>query len=133
MGKKYRQREVQPQPINHCGYSTEFQEVAEHFQDDVEKFLRFIERMIKHVMKACCVECEEALVRGYQVSPGCNNIALGHEVSIHPGIFTEHPYLSLSNALTIIGIDYPELIKEVEHVRECFGCALTVAQERDLE
>jgi len=131
MGKKQYPREISPQPTEHCGYSSAFHEVSEHFEDDVEKFLRFIERMIQHVMKAQCQECEDELVRGYQIPPGCNNAALGHEVSLHPGVFTDHEHLNLTDALTVMRIDYPELAKEIEHVRECFGCALAVANERD--
>jgi len=121
------------QKAHPCGYTIRFHKVAEHFDENIEKFLRFIQKMIQHVLTADCQECEEELIRGYQVASGCNSVDLGHQVSLHQKIFTGHPELELTHALTILAIDYPELALEISHIRQCFGCALMISNRRNGE
>lgn len=131
MGKKQYSHEIPQQPVNHCDYPVEFQEISEHFEENIDEFFQFIREMIRHVMEDHCQECEEELERSYQIPSGCNDVSLGYEVTLHPSTLSEHPHSNLFDALNIIAIDYPDLTKEIEHVRNCFGCALAVGEERE--
>jgi hypothetical protein len=132
MGKKqYRPRHPESPVGRQCEYTKEFRKASDHFEDDLYEFFQFVRDMVEHVMNKECQECEDEMVRTYQIPAGCNDVEMGYELTLLHDTFTEHPDHQLTDALNLIVIDYPKLAMEVKHIRNCFGCALDIAKTRD--
>jgi len=80
--------------------------------------------IIRHAVLQKCLSCQELLERSVAVPSGCSDSEMGNRLFLYSDKFINAGDLSLTNLLTKIVQENPELTDLMNHIKECFGCAL---------